>query len=340
VGVEALGLSVESPRHSAPRYWYAMYGRRVRSDFHLPIPPAPEDRSEPADWSIHRAPPGHRPPAPDGPPVAELRCEHGDVVLARYTTRQGILLVNPVVGAFHLRLGTPLVLDVYPDPRMDPWTIGLVLMSQVSAVVLHQLGHFVLHASALVTEHGAIAFLGPKGRGKSTMAAYFLSRGAALLTDDALPLWEHSGAVLADPGLPLMKIGERTGQSTLGLAHHQLHRLTGTLDKKLFVLDDRFPFAREAAPLRAVYILNRLPASSSPASSPPVIEPLGQRAGVAALLAQTSLGALLAPGEAARLLAFYARLVQQAPVARLTYASGREHQPAVYDRVMAQLTSA
>jgi hypothetical protein len=232
------------------------------------------------------------------------------------------------------------VLDVYPDPRMDPWTIGLVLMSQVSAFVLHQLGQFVLHASALVTEQGAIAFLGPKGRGKSTMAAYFLARGAALLTDDALPLREHRGAVLAGPGLPLLKIGDRTGRSTLGLGHDQLHPLTENLDKKLFVLDDRFRFAREAAPLRALYVLNRVPASGSPASSTPVVEPLSQREGVAALLAQTSLGALLAPAEAARLLVFYARLVQQAPVWRLTYASGREHQPVVYDRVMAQLSSA
>jgi hypothetical protein len=340
MGVEALELSVESRRHSAPRYWYAMYGRRVGSDFHLPVPPAPEARSEAVDWTIRRAPFGQRPPAPDGPPIAELRCEHGDVVLARYSTCDGVLLVNPVVGAFHLRLGAQPVLDVYPDPRIDEWAIGLVLLGQLSAFVLHQLGHFVLHASALVTERGAIAFLGPKGRGKSTMAAYFLRRGAALLTDDALPLREHSSGVFAGPGLPLMKIGDRTGESTLGLARDQLHPLTETLDKKLFVLDGRFPFAREAAPLRAVYVLNRVPAATRLGASTPVIEPLSQRESVAALLAQTSLGALLTPAEAARLLALYARLARQASVCRLTYESGLEHQPAVYDRVIARLSSA
>lgn len=59
-----------------------------------------------------------------------------------------------------------------------------------------------LHASAVVLENAAIAFLGQSGAGKSTTAAMLCAaRGASLLADDALPiLLDEQGGAQAEDG--------------------------------------------------------------------------------------------------------------------------------------------
>jgi len=52
--------------------------------------------------------------------------------------------------------------------------------------VLHQQNFLVLHASAFLTDSGAVAFVGPSGGGKSTSLSALLARGYLHLTDDLL----------------------------------------------------------------------------------------------------------------------------------------------------------
>jgi len=75
---------------------------------------------------------------------------------------------------------------VYPEGEADERAIGLGLAGPVLLYIVHKLGRPSLHAGAVVTEHGAVGFLGQQGQGKSTITASFLRHGAALLTDDAL----------------------------------------------------------------------------------------------------------------------------------------------------------
>ena len=53
---------------------------------------------------------------------------------------------------------------------------------------LLSLGYEPLHATAVVVDGEAVAFLGDCGYGKSTLGAAFLARGFPLLTDDVLAL--------------------------------------------------------------------------------------------------------------------------------------------------------
>ena len=64
--------------------------------------------------------------------------------------------------------------------------VRLPLLGPVMATFLHLSGKLVLHASAVETETGTIAFLGDKGAGKSTTAAAFIRNGFRLVTDDLL----------------------------------------------------------------------------------------------------------------------------------------------------------
>lgn len=70
------------------------------------------------------------------------------------------------------------------------------LLSSALVLALALQGTFCLHASAVIVEQQAIAFLGESGRGKSTLAAY-LSPTWPRLVDDVLPVtasawcWPH-----------------------------------------------------------------------------------------------------------------------------------------------------
>jgi hypothetical protein len=54
--------------------------------------------------------------------------------------------------------------------------------------VLDDLGHLMIHGSAIDTPNGAVIFIGDTGLGKSTLAASFESAGIGLLSDDCMRL--------------------------------------------------------------------------------------------------------------------------------------------------------
>jgi len=65
----------------------------------------------------------------------------------------------------------------------------------------------VMHASAVVLKDGrAVAFCGPSGRGKSTLAAAFYRAGHHLVTDDCLLLKNDDGVVSAVPAYPSLRL--------------------------------------------------------------------------------------------------------------------------------------
>lgn len=98
--------------------------------------------------------------------------------------------------------------DIYIDPYTDAEARGFrFLISGVALGLLLDLrGMFTLHASAVAKDGKAIAFVGPKGAGKSTTVAYFCSRGYSLLTDDLLALRTADDYVTAYPGFPGLKL--------------------------------------------------------------------------------------------------------------------------------------
>lgn len=78
------------------------------------------------------------------------------------------------------------LLTVHLDPSADTRLPELLLTSNVLASLLDLEGHAVLHASAVCSPAGVLAFIGVSGAGKSTLAAALCSRGHPLITDDAL----------------------------------------------------------------------------------------------------------------------------------------------------------
>ena len=93
-----------------------------------------------------------------------------------------------------------------PTRRASRESFRTYLLGHVLSFALLEMGVEPLHATASVVDGRALAFLGPPGSGKSTVAAAFLEDGWPLLTDDLLVVHMNDGRSLAEPGYPRIKL--------------------------------------------------------------------------------------------------------------------------------------
>jgi hypothetical protein len=90
------------------------------------------------------------------------------------------------------------------------------LLGQALSFALVRCGFEPFHATCIVVNGEAVAFLGDSGFGKSSLAAYFLNVGDRLLTDDLLLLQERPEGFLAFPGPPRIKLLPDMARKYLG----------------------------------------------------------------------------------------------------------------------------
>lgn len=330
----SLAGGAATTRHS---WSYSISGLRIRSDVPLPIADVPDDPTCSPNVEFVTRDQQTATLLPDAPLVSEERCfcpaHDGNVVMRVFHGPAGTWLWNADVGMFHIQPDGQMV-SIYPniDGVVDYQALALNLCGFVTTFILHRLGYPSLHASTVVVEDRAIVFVGPKGHGKSTMAATFLRKGATLLTDDVLPLHLTEAGVQGLPSLPIMKLWNQSARHALALADDLPGLLPG-FDKKLLTLDTRFPFADRPARIAALYLLNRYEPDDR-SRSDISIRPLGERPGLMTLISQTSLREFLQPAEIAPLLPLYSRIVAQAPVRLVSYPNGFEYGNLVYDRIL------
>ena len=142
-------------------------------------------------------------------------------------------------------------------------------------MVLSRAGHMVVHASAVATPVGAVAFVGSSGRGKSTLASSLALQGFPLVTDDCLLLAEAGSDLLVTPSYPGARLWEDSIESLFEHAP-SLSDVAHYTDKKRLTLDnDALHFQRESLPLARMFFL------ADPAEIPEqqaiTIEPLSAR---------------------------------------------------------------
>lgn len=331
-------------KRTAGASWYSICGFLVRSEVPLPFPRLVKEGRHPATWNVTWGDVRQRAAQPTvvWPDEAWADTDRSPPDAASFRwlrDADGTWLWVAGVATVHVSRDVRYI-RVFPDADTDERVVGLLLGGPVTTFVMRELGQVLLHASAVTTSRGAIAFLGPKGRGKSTMAAAFLMRGAALLTDDILLLQVRDDGVYGVPGPPVMKVWDATAENTLGLLPDSLPSLAPTVDKKLLSLDGRYDTAIEPARLVALYLLDRYDMTDGSASADPSISSLqlrgAQALGVVLAHAQ---GSVISLATAQGYMPTLVRLVNQAPVRLLRYPNGFVDQAAACHHVLTEIDS-
>ncbi|MBL8295343.1 MAG: hypothetical protein JNN08_26090 [Bryobacterales bacterium] len=141
-----------------------------------------------------------------------------------------------------------------PDPATPDHTVKHMFLDQTLPLLLSRRGSAVFHASAVQTEHGAVVFSGPSGRGKSTLAGYFAGLGYPLITDDCLAVRIAGDSFTVLPAYP----GVRLWQDSLQFLAPQAHDLPAVShdkDKRRYAPEETLPFTGDPVPLRRFYFL-------------------------------------------------------------------------------------
>jgi hypothetical protein len=232
-------------------YNYELYGIPVRSEIPLAVLDF-ENVSEP-DVTFSKAKPGRFECA-----IAGLdNLNSSDDWYERYRSSDGFDL---------LRWQSLFDFVVSPDGRsiacglLEHGTIEsfqLYLLGHVLSYALVKQGHEPLHATTVVVDGKAIAFLGESGRGKSTLAAAFLENGHQLLTDDLLLIRRFSGALCGFPGPPRIKLYPEIGRHFLSRQASSTS-MNAETDKLIIPLESHQRHAAPA-PIRGLVVLDEAP---------------------------------------------------------------------------------
>jgi len=184
----------------------------------------------------------------------------GSVWLAIGRTTDGYLFRFRRFANFHWAPGQQQ-LTCYLRPGVQMKTARHLLLDQVLPILAGDRGdRNGLHGSAVVIEQGAVVFVGETGRGKSTLAASFGSAGHPVITDDCVVLKADRGNLHAIPTYPSLRLWQDAAETVSG--HVAVPSSPVAEYSAKLRIDTRslrsLSFYREAAPLRCVYVLERL----------------------------------------------------------------------------------
>ena len=142
----------------------------------------------------------------------------------------------------------------HPLERSRPESFETYLLGQVLSCALVRQHHEPLHATSVVVNGGAVAFLGVSGQGKSTLAAAFLGAGYRLLTDDLLLIRDIGGILCGFPGPPRIKLFPEVAQRFLP-AEALLAPMNPESNKQIIALPSSAAYAAPV-PIHALFVLD------------------------------------------------------------------------------------
>lgn len=221
-----------------------------------------------------------------------------------------------------------------PLPGATPEAFHTYLLGQVLSHSLIKLGFEPLHATVVDVEGQAVGFLGDTGRGKSTLAAAFLSAGARLLTDDLLVLREDGGDFLACPGAPRLKLFPEVAETTRLSARAGATPMNPLTSKLMIPLGSE-AYGSHPMPLRGLYVLGAPGVSGG--SGGVTIRRLPLRRAFLALVRNTYNRDVLRTDRVARQMALNTRLATTVPVKLLSFPRRLSLLPAVRAEVLSDL---
>jgi hypothetical protein len=197
------------------------------------------------------------PPRPQAPletlPFERIAAPDGTSWLEFHREARGYRLRFPGHADFGLSADGQEI-EVWPAPGASEATVRHLYLNQVRPLALSRQGRLVLHASAVDLEGQGIAFAGPSGRGKSTLAAAFARRGAGFLCDDGLRLDLEADGIRIEPSDASLRLWEDSREA-LALEEAALAPPLDYTPKARLLAGAGLPHCAEPRPLRALFLL-------------------------------------------------------------------------------------
>lgn len=264
-------------------------------------------------------------PALACPAFQTWRDPAGCVSAEFYRLETGLLARFPQVADFQID-DTGDCITCCPCPGVGMAWRG-IWEQQIQPLLLSLRGEQVFHGGAIAVGGEAIAFLGPSGRGKSTLTTAFARRGHAFLSDDCLHLAMSGLRVLVHPHASHVRLRE---DSAAALGEGEAAYVAGSQKPRLSA-GERLPYCDRALPLSRLYLLGEADVHT------PAIATLSPSQALIGLTANAFVLDIKNPEVLKRNLKAGARLVGEVPMRRLDYPRRYDVLPAVVEAVLADV---
>ncbi len=220
-----------------------------------------------------------------------------------------------------------------PLAEATPESFYTYLFGQALSFALLRQGFEPLHATAVVVDGAAVAFMADSGHGKSTLAAAFLQAGFPLLTDDLLIARKVRKGFTAYPGPARLKLFPEIARA-LPESEVAGTPLNSGTPKLILPLQDGQWHGRPA-PLRAIYVLNSI--CGAKRTKRIRIRRLPPARALVELLRGTFNAVITEPARLKQQFQQTAEVARVIPVKRLSYPRDLQQLPAVREAVLADL---
>ena len=281
---------------------YELYGSRLESS--IDFPELTPSGAGAARWQFRMA---EQLDAMRDPVTLGSERIYGDVHAELVAHQGGHRIIVGDTGSFDLSPEGSI--SCAPLATAWPDFIRAHCVGRVLATALFLDGQLPLHGSAARLGDGVVAFLAPKGFGKSSLALALTRAGGAFVTDDTLPL-ELGDPVRAWPGVRSVRLRPDVADALGATA-----TLGTTREGKLVVDAASFGAVSDApAPLAAIYLIDPAPPEEEGPITRTPLEPI---IAAVAVVAHVKIGRMLGSGAAAQMLERVAAVVRAVPVARL-----------------------
>ncbi len=283
---------------------YSVYGMTLESSVELPeLAPS---TGTPARWRFSVV--DALPEMQDAREVGAERI-YDDVHARLYSHRDGRRVVVDDTGAFDLDRHRRILCQRTPTSWDD--FVRAHLLGRVLATAMYDDGWLPLHGSAVATREGVVAFLAPKGFGKSSLALALARAGAPLMTDDTLPI-EPRVPPRAWPGVHSVR-ARADALEALGIAPAG----EPTRDGKVALLATHaLPIATAPLPLSAIFLLS--PSEDTDRPDVLVRTPYTATLAALAITPHVKVGAMLGAEATTTMLQRVATIANMVPVNQLS----------------------
>jgi hypothetical protein len=275
-------------------------------------PPRPQETLE--------VPAFHEATLPDGTPWTEF-----------YRSADGYMLRFPGFADFEVSTDGAVV-HCWSVPDVSESTVRHLYQNQVWPMAHSRQGR-VFHASAVDVQGWGVAFMAESGRGKSTLAGEFASRGFRFLTDDGLVLDSVAGILHVVPSFPSIRLWQDSHEALLPEVAPPAQDVQYTSKVRMLAGDD-LPHCTEPRPLGAVYFLGEGTAQL------PEISPLKPGDALIELAKHSFLLDVESKEHLARQFQDLARMVNESIYYRLDYPRRYEDLPRVRTAVLEHVLAA